>query len=180
MAPPFGLGGGDDWPLTLQRLLGRVPNPKHRRVASLCATRCSLGRSRRSTGGIGEFAEGGVGPGTVNGGRPTVHEDADTDGFGGFFFGGAGTSGGLGVRGDAAVAACYDPDGHRDEFFDFFVQCARGQRGAAHLSESAVDPGDHLPQRAVLRIEVIEYVVVVVVFVHDGHNTYTRISMLVR
>jgi len=31
-----------------------------------------------------------------------------------------------------------------------------------------------------LRIEVIEYVVVLVVFVHDGHNTYTRISMIVR
>ena len=54
----------------------------------------------------------------------------------------------------------HNADDHRDELFNFPIQGAGGQRSSAHLTKSAVDLWDRLPQGPALRIQVVEYVVV--------------------
>jgi hypothetical protein len=60
----------------------------------------------------------------------------------------------------------HNADDHRDELFNFSIQGAGGQRSSAHFPKSAVDLGDPLPQGPALRIQVVEYVVVIVVLSH--------------
>jgi hypothetical protein len=72
------------------------------------------------------------------------------------------------VRRDASVAAVRDPDDHRDQLFDSPVQGARRQRCSAHLAESAIDLRDHLPQGAVLWIQVVQDIVVMVRLIHGS------------
>jgi len=51
-----------------------------------------------------------------------VHGHGDTEGFGNFLLGGASFEGGVGVEGDAAIAAGRDRNGEGDELADFFAE----------------------------------------------------------
>jgi hypothetical protein len=60
----------------------------------------------------------------------------------------------------------HNADDHRDELLNFPIQGAGGQRSSAQFPKSAVDLWDPLPQGPALRIQVVEYVVVMVVLGH--------------
>jgi hypothetical protein len=117
------------------------------------------GLSRRVGGG--ELAESVVGTGAVNGGWSTLHEEADTDRFGRLFFGCSGENRASRVRGNATVAPVHHPDGQRHQLFDFPIEGTWRQHCGAHLRESAIYLWNHLSQSTALRIEVIEYVLIV-------------------
>lgn len=58
----------------------------------------------------------------VNEGGAGVHGHSYAEGFGDFLFGGTGFEGGVGVEGDAAIAAGGDGDSDRDELADFLAE----------------------------------------------------------
>jgi len=70
---------------------------------------CDVALNSRVSGGE-EFAESVVGTSTVDGGRPTLHEEADADRFGRLFFGCSCENGAPCVCGDATVAPVHHPD----------------------------------------------------------------------
>src|SRR3981189_1785451 len=70
------------------------------------------------------------------------------------------------MRGDAAITPMHNADDHRDKLLNFPIQRAGGQRSSAQLPKSAVDLWDPLPQGPALRIQVVEYGVVMVVLSH--------------
>jgi hypothetical protein len=71
--------------------------------------RVSRALDRRVIGG--KFAESVVSTSSVNGGGPTLHQDADADRFGRLLFGCSGQNSPSRVCGDATVAPNRHPDG---------------------------------------------------------------------
>jgi len=136
--------------------------------------RPSRALDRRVIGG--EFAESVVSTSTVNGGGPTLHQDADADRFGRLLFGCSGENGPSRVCGDATVAPNRHPDGHTYQLFDFPLEGPGRQCRGAHLPVSAVYLWNHLAQSTALRIEVAKYFVVMVVFAHVSKQRVPRIN----
>jgi hypothetical protein len=130
--------------------------------------RVSRALDRRVIGG--KFAESVVSTSSVNGGGPTLHQDADADRFGRLLFGCSGQNSPSRVCGDATVAPNRHPDGHAYQLFDFPLEGPGRQCRGAHLPVSAVYLWNHLTQSPALRIEVAKYFVVMVVFAHVSNQ----------
>jgi hypothetical protein len=141
------------------------PTKQHRPTRAL---------DRRVIGG--KFAESVVGTSTVNGGGPTLHQDADADRFGRLLFGCSGENSPSRVCGDATVAPNRHPDGHAYQLFDFPLEGPGRQCRGAHRPVSAVYLWNHLSQSTALRIEVVKYFVVMVVFAHVSKQRVPRIN----
>jgi hypothetical protein len=136
--------------------------------------RVSRALDRRLIGG--KFAESVVSTSTVNGGGPTLHQDADADRFGRLLFGCSGENSPSRVCGDATVAPNRHPDGHAYQLFDFPLEGPGRECRGAHLSVSAVYLWNHLTQSTALRIEVAKYFVVMVVFAHVSKQRVPSIN----
>jgi hypothetical protein len=136
--------------------------------------RVSRALDRRVIGG--KFAESVVSTSSVNGGGPTLHQDADADRFGRLLFGCSGQNSPSRVCGDATVAPNRHPDGHAYQLFDFPLEGPGRQCRGAHLPVSAVYLWNHLTQSTALRIEVAKYFVVMVVVAHVSKQRVPRLN----
>ena len=113
-----------------------------------------------------EFAKRGECSGAVDRCGSTVHQNAHTNGLGGFLFGRTGTGGGLGVRCDTAVATLHYPDSHSHQFFHLPAERPVDQRRVADGGEGPVDIRNQLAQSAVFRAEPSEHVMVMLIVGH--------------
>ena len=113
----------------------------------------------RHTRGVGslwmrccmKFLEGGVAARTVDGRRATGHEDRNADSLGRFLRRSAVTHRGVGVGGDAAVAAFAYGDREGDQLFGLRVECSRE---SARCHATPQSPCRHPGWRAAARVLV--------------------------
>ena len=98
--------------------------------------------------GILELAVSGERARPVDGRRPAVHENRDTDEFGYFLLGRTGARRTAGMSCDAAVATCGDGDCECGEFLRLGIERALAEGGRVEATETLVDVGNQFTKIA--------------------------------